>query len=184
MRRSSTRTTLVLGGALALALSAVPLHAAAKYDYDPSASFAEYRSFKLMGERPQGPAARVPRPRRERTDASPLREKQIEQAIQDELEQKGLELVESGPADLLVAYSTGTQRDAVGYGWGPRYRGQRRVVVYEEGVLTIDLVDRESRELVWRGSIAATMKENPEKLHQQIGNLVEKILTNYPPPAK
>ena len=56
------------------------------------------------------------------------------------------------------------------------------MVVNEEGTLTIDLVDRAAKELVWRGSIAATIKEDPEKLHKQIESLVEKILKNYPPP--
>ncbi len=39
------------------------------------------------------------------------------------------------------------------------------------------------QELVWRGSIAATIKEDPEKLHKQVQSLVEKVLKNYPPPA-
>ena len=83
-----------------------------------------------------------------------------------------------------MAIHTGRQREVVGYGWGPRYHGPRRVEVNHEGVLTIDLVDRQAKELVWRGSIAATIKEDPEKLHKQIESLVEKILENYPPPAK
>ena len=32
--------------------------------------------------------------------------------------------------------------------------------------------------------IAATIKEDPEKLHKQIDNLVEKVLANYPPKTK
>jgi hypothetical protein len=35
---------------------------------------------------------------------------------------------------------------------------------------------------VWRGSIAATIKDDPEKLHKQIQALVEKVLKNFPPP--
>jgi hypothetical protein len=169
-------------------LYASPLHAA-KYDYDPSADFTEYESFKLMSETPGAGGARGRGPgaggqQGRRGAASPLMAGQIEEAIRAELIEKGLEHTTDGPADLLVAFHTGKQREVVGYGWGPRYRGPRRVAVYEEGTLTIDLVDREARELVWRGSIAATLKDDPEKLHQQIAKLVEKVLENFPPPEK
>jgi hypothetical protein len=49
-------------------------------------------------------------------------------------------------------------------------------------MLTVDLIGRDTRELVWRGSIAATLKEDPGKLHKQIESLVEKVVKNYPPP--
>ena len=178
MRRNQAPFAIAVALVLWAAALAAPLRAA-DYDYDPSADFGKYHTFRWLGD---GPDAA---PRRQRQDAhpklSPLVEKQIQEAVKSTLESKGLEYAAQGPADLLVGYHAGKQRDVVGYGWGPRYRGPRRVVVYEEGTLTIDLVDRAARELVWRGSIAATLKDDPEKLHKQIASMVEKILKNYPP---
>jgi uncharacterized protein DUF4136 len=182
MRRNPAPFAIAVALLLWTAALAGPVRGGAEYDYDPSADFGKYHTFRWLGDGPDGA------PRRQRQDAhpkvSPLVEKQIGEAVKTTLEAKGLEFVEQGPVDLVVAFHTGKQRDVVGYGWGPRYRGPRRVVVYEEGTLTLDLVDRAARELVWRGSIAATIKEDPEKLHQQIEKLVEKILKNYPPKTK
>jgi len=173
-----------IAAALGLVLLASPLCAAAAiHDYDPSADFASYRTFRWLSAGPDAaPRAGRSRPGREAAP-SPLVDKQIAEAIRAELERKELRFVETGPVDLLVAYHTGKRREVVGYGWGPRYAGPRRVAVYEEGTLTIDLVDRAQRELVWRGYIAASIRDDPEKRHQQLGNLVEKVLAKYPPPG-
>jgi hypothetical protein len=168
---------------LAIGIQTTPLRAAAKYDYDPSVDFTTYQTFRFLGQGPEG-TPRAPRARPDSGVGSPLVEKQIAEAVRAGLEAKGLEFAESGPADMAVAFHTGKRREVVGYGWGPRYRGPRRVAVYEEGTLTVDLIARESRELVWRGSIAASIKDDPEKRHKQIASLVEKVLENYPPPQK
>jgi hypothetical protein len=170
---------------LALGLAAVPAHAAAEYDYDPSAEFSKYHTFRWIGDGP-GAAQRQARAKGNASarQLSPLVEKQVAESVKEQLQAKGLSYEDQGPAaDLGVAIHTGKQREIVGYGWGPRYVGPRRVEVDVDGVLTIDLVDRKAKELVWRGSIEVeSLKEDPEKLHRQIDNLVEKVLKNYPPP--
>ena len=182
MRRSTYWLHTLVAIVLLATLDGPARAAAAKYDYDPSVDFSKYKSFRFLGEAPDG-TPRAPR-NQGRPQLSPLVEKQIGESVKATLQSKGLELEEQGPADLGVAIHTGQQREVVGYGWGPRYTGPRRVEVNKEGVLTIDLVDRVARELVWRGSIAATIKEDPEKLHKQIDSLVEKVLKKYPPSKK
>ncbi len=161
---------LAAGGAPSL------LAAGAEVDYDDSVDFSAYRTFRWFGD------GRGNRPDRSRGKMSPLVEKDIQQAVESELQAKGLELVDSGQPDLGVVFSTGSRREAVNYGWGPRYRGPRKVTVYREGELTIDLIDGDKRELVWRGSVSATLKEKPEKLKKQIDKSVAKVFKNYPPP--
>jgi hypothetical protein len=187
MRRWTTRCfetiTVTL---LSLGTLVSPARAAANYDYDPSADFSKYKTFRWIGDGP-GAASRAQRNRTgaQHPQLSPLVEKQIGESVKSTLEAKGLTYVDQGPTtDLGVAIHTGSQREVVGYGWGPRHLGPRRVEVNKEGVLTIDLVDRQARELIWRGWIAAPIKEDPEKLHKQIESLVEKVLYHYPPPAK
>jgi hypothetical protein len=166
---------------LVMALASSPARGGgADYDYDPSVDFTELHTFRWLGDAPSAAPRRAQARPEANAKLSPLVEKQIGEAVRTQLEAKGLRYQE-GPADLLVAFHTGKQRDVVGYGWGPHHVGPRRVVVYQEGVLTIDLVKRDARELVWRGSTSATIKQDPEKLHKQIETLVEKILKNYPP---
>jgi hypothetical protein len=187
MRFATHLLSIPVAVVLGLVSAAGPARAAAKYDYDPSADFTKYRSFRWIGDGP-GAAQRQARakgnaPARQ---LSPLVEKQVGESVKAQLQTKGLEYLDQGAtADLGVAIHTGKQREIVGYGWGPRYVGPRRVEVDVDGVLTIDLVDRKAKELVWRGSIEVeSLKEDPEKLHQQIDNLVEKVLKNYPPRPK
>jgi hypothetical protein len=181
MRRSFLQFLPVVA-VLSLVMLDAPVRAAAEYDYDPSVDFTKYKSFRFIDQEVVA-KARAARGNKA-PQLSPLVEKQIIESVKTGLQGRGLTLQEQGPADLGVAIHTGQQREIVGYGWGPRYVGPRRVEVNKEGVLTIDLVDRVARELVWRGSIAATIKEDPEKLHKQIENLVEKVLANYPPKKK
>jgi hypothetical protein len=165
--------------ALAWGASAPALHAGAKHDFDPSVDFSKYQTFRWIGDGP-GAAQRSARANGDaRRQLSPLVEKQAGESVKRQLEAKGLSYLDQGAtADLGVALRTGQTRDVVGYGWGPRYAGPRRVEVDRDGILTIDLVDRKAKELVWRGSIEVeSLKEDPEKLHQQIDNLVEKVLT-------
>jgi hypothetical protein len=186
MRTVTLSLPTALAVALALAGAAEPARAAAQYDYDPSADFSQYKTFRWIGDGP-GAAQRQARARDKAParQLSPLVERQVGESVKEQLQAKGLDYIDQGAtADLGVAVHTGKQREIVGYGWGPRHVGPRRVEVDVDGVLTIDLVDRKAKELVWRGSIAADIKEDPEKLHKQIDDLVEKILRHYPPPQK
>ena len=143
MRRSTTWLHLAIAIVLLATLDG-PARAAAKYDYDPTVDFSKYKSFRFLGEAPDG-TPRAPRNPQGRPQLSPLVEKQIGESVKAALQGKGLELEEQGPADLGVVIHTGQHREVVGYGWGPRYTGPRRVEVNKEGVLTIDLVDRAAR---------------------------------------
>jgi hypothetical protein len=186
MRRRAMLLSTTMAITLAWGAWAPSAHAGAKHDYDPSVDFSKYQTFRWIGDGP-GAAQRAARGKSEaRRQLSPLVEKQAGESVKRQLEAKGLRYLDQGAtADLGVSLHTGQTRDVVGYGWGPRYAGPRRVEVDRDGVLTIDLVDRQAKELVWRGSIEVeSLKEDPEKLHQQIDNLVEKVLKNYPPRAK
>jgi len=54
---------------------------------------------------------------------------------------------------------------------------------YEVGTLIIDIVDRESNQLVWRGAKEGRLKKNqsPEKREASINKTVSEILSNFPP---
>lgn len=60
---------------------------------------------------------------------------------------------------------------------------QTTVREYEVGTLIIDLVDNKTTKLIWRGSVADTIrdKNTPEERVQIINQAVGSVMANYPP---
>lgn len=71
----------------------------------------------------------------------------------------------------------------------PLYIGQRRyhweseeVVVanYEEGTVSVDMVDADKNERVWEGVAAGTVTDNPQKLEKRINKVMELLFQEFP----
>jgi hypothetical protein len=127
-------------------------------------------------------------------------DKEIRQAVEEELAAKGFEKVTQNP-DVLVAYdvsvSVPLEKDkpenfAEGFGYsyaymsGYRYAyanaglpGYRSVDLFKEGTLLLDFVDPETNTLVWRGwaeGAVSNFKAGYNKVH----SLVEEVLQKLP----
>ncbi len=114
----------------------------------------------------------------------------LKNAIQQELNAKGLTLTSSNP-DLLVnigvvtaekvqTRQTNFREDA------PRYIGQRRytwrsqeVIVgrYKQGTATIDLVDPKTNTMVWQGSAEAVVPDKNDKLQKTAEKGVKQLFS-------
>jgi hypothetical protein len=162
---------------LLIAACASPIDTA--YDADPAVDFSRFATFAWIGERrlpdagAEGEARRVSRVAAERLRA----------AVEAELRGKGYEPAAPESVDLLVAYSVGREqvvreeqvagRSTVitpGYGAGTWYRSSPvRTRTYTEGTLTLQLLDRASRQVVWVGwgSKRVTGSEPSEQLIRQ-----------------
>ncbi|MDX1454084.1 MAG: DUF4136 domain-containing protein [Gammaproteobacteria bacterium] len=154
-------------------------------EFDPAADFSQYRSFSWQA--PAHDAVDDP------ILDSPLLDAKVRQAVIDALQQRGLDFVAEGQADLLVTYHTADKQRSrpgsfvLGFGTGPWnrrttvgyavYGGDRH---YEEGLLIIDLVDARNGQLVWRGWRGASL--NQASFQQAgINEIVRIILSSYPP---
>ena len=143
-------------------------------DWDRDASFSSYRTFAFMRREGRGPGRQM----------SPILLKNVENAIRAELTAKGLREAEEGRPDLRVSVHAGSKEklEVNRYGYvGPRgywHNGGRTVTQYTEGRLTIDLVDTESRSLVWRGIGRAVVDDQPSEVARDI---VHEVLKEYPP---
>ena len=117
-------------------------------------------------------------------------------AVDAEMTAKGLRKAPAGEADILFAYHTGRQTrqqyDTYGYGaggwWGGYWGGGMTTTTttvreYEEGTLILDIIDREQKQLVWRGSATKTLDASatPEERQQTLRQAVGKILGDFPP---
>jgi len=115
-------------------------------------------------------------------------------AVGEQLAAKGFVEAEPDRADFLLAYHAGVQNrqqyDTYGYGaggwWGGYWGGGMTTTTvrsYSEGTLILDVVDRASNQLVWRGTASGTIDamEGPEQRIATIEEAVRKMLKEFPP---
>jgi hypothetical protein len=144
---------------------------------DPEADFTKYKTFTIAEGRLNSKYPEL---------NSDLIRKKIQFDIRRSLEAKGLTYVDSGPSDLNVRFTLGSarkvERDVYPAGW--RGLGTRVVrVPYTEGTLVIDLLDRGTHSMVWRG-ISREEKSDPSKVEGKLDDMVKKTIDKYPPKAK
>ncbi|WP_141326487.1 DUF4136 domain-containing protein [Myxococcus sp. AB025B] len=183
---------------LAPLLMACALTACAGIDvstnYDPSAvqQLDGYKTYAWLPQ-PQGSDKRV---------YNPIVGGEVERAADAYLQSHGYQKVEANPDFLLGwhgAIDNKLEADTVNayYGypydpmWDPFYGGgpvamsapETVVREYEQGTLIIDVVDAQSKKLVWRGQAQSEIDDSAkaEKQQSRINQSVEEILERFPP---
>jgi uncharacterized protein DUF4136 len=106
---------------------------------------------------------------------------------------KGLTMVESGAADLLVDYQTAIDKETqwTSYGgggwsyWGGGITTSTTSTIHV-GTLVIDISDPAEKDLIWRGTGTKSLNPsgNPQKNEERLQKAIAKILKNYPPKVK
>ncbi|SFZ93262.1 protein of unknown function [Flaviramulus basaltis] len=153
-------------------------------DYDQKANFSEYKTFAFF------------KTGIDKAEISDLDKRRILRAIEAELLAKGF--TKSENPDLLVSLFTKSQQrvdvynNSWGYGgwgwggygpWGWGYN-QPNTSVTTQGVLYIDLIDANKKELVWQGMGTGYLSKNMEKKEERIKEFVSEIMGKYPPGAQ
>jgi len=149
-----------------------------KTDFDRSVDFSKYRTFMWIKE---------PKP------ANPIMKQRIMDAVNLQLGEKGLKLVDAG-GDLGVSANTATRQQHTltsfydgfpgGWGWHRRWIGApvtTFVDTYTVGTLVVDLFDTHNKEVVWWSSATDTVSDKPEKNEKHLYEAVEKMFKHFPP---
>lgn len=157
-------------------------------DYSPATSFSHFRTFALV--MPPDTAARQ------------LLDERVRNAVQAQLDAKGLTVADREKADLFVGYGVVdkthaniyTYRDGWGWGgWGWRYwrygvawpmTVQHQIETYTDGTVVVHLIDAKTKQVVWRGEIADAVSlpvANPVRATHDIDTAVAKLFAKYPP---
>ena len=172
--------TLLLTGSLG-ACSGMKITA----DYNPETApnFSAYQTYAWL---PQ-PIRRDPRV------YNSITENRVRRSVDNSLSAGGYRKLASGTPDFLVAWQAAIEGKVdvtmvngyYGYGsrgWGA-WSAEPMVREYDEGTLILDVVDAESRELVWRGVAQAqvSLNANPDERGRKINEAVSKILSRFPP---
>lgn len=159
-------------------------------DYDKNANFNDYKTFAFFKKGI------------DKAEISDLDKRRILRAIEAELLAKGF--TKSENPDLMVSiftksrqkvniynngyygYGYGYYGYGYGYGWrwSPYYYGYsnyNNISVSTEGILYIDLIDADKKELVWQGMGTGYLARNIDKKPERIKEFVYKIMEKYPP---
>jgi hypothetical protein len=181
---------MVLRKILVLAASA-PLAAACagisvEHHFDPQADYATYRTWGWLPSESRRVDLRA---------RDPAVEGHIREAIERDLEGKGLQKADSGEPAIRVGYllvlDEGLESQSLYERADPdwRYRNYgpatttTRTGMLTVGTLVIDIFDTGRRELVWRGIAEGDVRpdQEPEQRQARINEAVRKILAEYPP---
>jgi hypothetical protein len=179
---------LVIPALLALALAGCS-GVSYNYDFDPGIDFAGYQTYvwvqpsQDLGPNPRG--------------VDQLVERRIMAAVDEQMAAKGYRKIERGQPDFALNFVVTTQQNVnyttyhTGWGYyGGWYGGGMGMSTshttaneWTEGTLIVDIFDADERELVWRGTATAEIRENapPEERNRRINEVVAKMLERYPP---
>jgi hypothetical protein len=145
------------------------------YDFDRSANFTKFRTYTWV---------------RGTTLGDELNHQRVVRAIDAQLTARGFSRVEANP-DVLVAYHASFDKNLQinAFGSGPRIGYRSGTATVEEivvGTLAIDMMDAQTRSIVWRGIATKELdaKASPEKKEKGINKAAEKIFKNYPPAGR
>jgi len=171
-----------------LLLAACTLAPEVQTDFDRTADFSRFRSFRFED--------------RSGVDAdgyTSLTAQRVRAAVEREMKARGY-VPATTDADLLVNFSSGLQdrlRVVTRPGpWGPGAWGPRRgywgpswgwpgywdtVEPYTESIINIDLIDRERRQMVWQGAArSVTASRFGEASEAEIDAAVAAIFARFP----
>lgn len=173
------RSTLIVAAAAAALAACSGISTST--DWDASYDFSALSTYAWMDQGLEG-------------GVSEIMLRRMVVAVDDHLAASGFTKVGAEDADFLMAYHSGSQDreqyDTYGYGaggWWDGYWGggmtTTTVRTYTEGTLILDVVDRSTNELVWRGSASKTIDqmESPEQRIQAIQKAVGELMKDFPP---
>lgn len=150
-------------------------------DYDKTVNFSKYKTYAWS----QGKGAR-----------NPLIDQMILTGVEQQLSAKGLTKVDANP-DLVVAYmaAVGFDIQVAQPSWSnaamPLYMGitsTGQMWNVSVGSLIVDLVDKKSDQMVWRGTATETLPHGPtnnqaadaKSVAKPVRNCLAKMFKKYP----
>ena len=162
--------------ALGLMVCAVMLGQDVKSNAMPGVDFSKYHTYKWVAI--EGG-----------THPNQIADAEIKQAVDTQLQAKGLTKTDSDKADLLVGYQVAVdqQKQWNAYGGGGFRLGggmaSATSSTIDVGSLVLDMYDPTTKQLVWTGTATKTINPsgNQQKNEKNLDKAMEKLLKKFPP---
>ena len=158
-------------------------------DYEKSTDFSIYKTYQFIGWQDNSDQV-----------MNDFDKRRLRDAIIEEMRVRQFELVESGAdmaISLFVVIDKKTSTTAytsyyggAGYGYGRRYGGRGwssgyATTSYSErdylqGTLVLDMLDTQSKDLLWQGVATGTVNSKPEKREKSIPKAIKKLMKKFP----
>jgi Domain of unknown function (DUF4136) len=185
---------LLLAGALLFGSSVAALGDNVRTDYNHQADFTKYHTYSWGKVK----------------TTDPFYVDRIKQAVNQQLQSKGWQLVPSGGSVTIFANDnlhnqkeTQTMYDGLGGDWGPGWGGgwgwggwgwgggwggvggvgeaTTSTTTQQVGNLVIDLFESNTKNLLWRGLATADLSTNAAKNTKSLDNDIGKMFKGFPP---
>jgi len=179
----SVKYRVLILATVAILASTVSL-AEVKTDYDRTVEFGRYKTYSWGKVHTQ----------------NPLWTDRIRAAVGSALAEKGWTESESGGDVSIMAMemtedhrTLNTYYDNFGGGWGwRRWRGLGDTFgtsttteeTYHVGTLVVDLLDTNTKKLIWRGSASDTLSDKSDKNIKKLNSDVQRMFDHFPPEVK
>jgi len=145
-------------------------------DYDKDYSFKGLRIFQWIDDSSNASKS-----------IKPSTNRFIRKNIEESLIEKGFSKADDNKPDFYVIYHLGVEEQLnvkdFGYQYGQWQSGifDREVYgqPYREGRLIIDMIEKNDKELIWRGWASVTVDE-PSRAEKRIRQAIREILKNFP----
>jgi hypothetical protein len=161
------------------------------YNYDQRVNFAALKTYNWLPTPPK-------------SEVNQLTIRNIEFAVDKQLQAKGLKMSSENPDFLIAAYvtkQTKVDTEQWGYAYGSGnffhggpygrfgggapanydFRSGTDTYVYDIGTLIIDFVGPGTKELIWRGTATAEIDPSAPQI-ELVNKAVARVLENFPPP--
>jgi len=179
----------VLGLGLVIAIACIAAPAAAQkvyVDYDRNVDIKSYKTYAWAST-----------PNISIYNSNPLGHSRIKNAIEYYMGQGGI-VENTDDPDVYVTYygesdqefkvntiNSGGYGYSSGWAWDPFWGGSAvgmtatTPIVHEAGTLVIDMWDARTMKIVWRGTMTATIPENPQKSAKKLDKGIKKMVEKW-----
>jgi hypothetical protein len=170
-----TRTAMLAGLALAVAVAGGAWAQDVKVDYDKAANFGAIKTFSIkLGT----------------TWGNEIQQKRVLDEFTQALQEKGWKLETAGKSDAEVMVHGASQTKHTlntyysgmgGYRWGGMGTATTTDTEYRVGTLLVDIFDAKGKTLLWRGIAQDELSDKTEKNIKKLGKASDKLFKDFPP---
>jgi len=162
---------------LAALFSAATLAAAKVFvNHDPGIDFSNYETYAWIAGTPS---------------TNPTGEALVRSALDAALQSHGLKRVDRSPDLFVASHVTRSDQQQISvqsYGarnnqsaWEVSENGPQEIPV---GTLIVDIVDAQSKELIWRGTGTATLSDKMSRNEKKLNKVLTKMFREFPPGSR